>query len=122
MANLRSLSLLRNDPDEAAQLLEAAEQGDLDAQYAMGLCYAEGRGVDQDEARSFVWLTLAHEQGDDDALVLRNIVAASMSDAQFEQIDVLLEAQRQKNLECQKKAEGLHTEPKNTSRSKRRLH
>lgn len=94
MTNLRSLSLFCNDPEEAAKLLTAAESGDLDAQYGIGLCYAEGRGVKQDEARSFVWLTLAHEQGDDDALMLRNIVAATMSDEQFEQVDALLETQR----------------------------
>lgn len=100
MVNLRSLSLLCNDPEEAAKLLAAAECGDLDAQYGIGLCYAEGRGVTQDEAMSFVWLTLAHEQGDNDALSLRNIVAATMSDEQFEQVDALLETQRKINAAC----------------------
>lgn len=116
MANLRSLSLFCNDPEEAAKILAAAESGDLDAQYGIGLCYAEGRGVKQDEAKSFVWLTLAHEQGDEDALVLRNIVAATMSDKQFEQIDALLETQRKINAAC------LNSKPNETSPPNKRYH
>lgn len=116
MTNLRSLSLLCNDPEEAAKILASAETGDLDAQYGIGLCYAEGRGVKQDEAKSFVWLTLAHEQGDEDALVLRNIVAATMSDEQFEQIDALLETQRKINAAC------LSTKPIETSIPNKRYH
>ncbi len=116
MTNLRSLSLLCNDPEDAARLLAAAESGDLDAQYGIGLCYAEGRGVTQDETKSFVWLTLAHEQGDNDALMLRNIVAASMSDEQFEQVDALLETQRKINAAC------ISRKPDETSMPKNRYH
>jgi uncharacterized protein len=53
MADLRSLVLLRYDPEAAAIILAQAEQNDVDAQYAMGLIYAEGRGVAQDEAMAF---------------------------------------------------------------------
>ena len=79
MADLRSLTLLRNDPEEAKHLLEDAEKGDVDAQYAAGLIYAEGRGVEINEALAFFWLTLAIDQGDKDAELLRNIVGANMS-------------------------------------------
>ena len=48
MADLRGLNLLRNDPEAAARLIAEAESGDMDAQYAAGLVYAEGRGVDPD--------------------------------------------------------------------------
>lgn len=78
-ADLSSLILLRNDPEAAAELEAQAELGDRDAQYAMGLIYAEGRGVGQDDARAFMWLTLAGEQGDQDALSLRDVVGANMS-------------------------------------------
>lgn len=78
-ADLSSLILLRNDPEAAAELEVQAELGDKDAQYAMGLIYAEGRGVRQDDARAFLWLTLAGEQGDRDALSLRDVIGASMS-------------------------------------------
>ena len=80
-ADISSLILLRNDPGVAAELEVQAELGDVDAQYAMGLICAEGRGVAQDVARAFMWLTLADEQGDRDALSLRTTIAASMSDA-----------------------------------------
>lgn len=62
MANLNDLVLLRNDPDVAEEFLRDAKCGEVDAQYGMGLIYAEGRGVPQDEAKSFFWLTMAVEK------------------------------------------------------------
>ena len=91
MADLRSLNLLRNDSGEAQQLIRDAEKGDVDAQYAAGLIFAEGRGVEQNEALSFFWLTLAHEQGDEDAELLRTVVAVNMTQEQFETATELLD-------------------------------
>jgi TPR repeat protein len=91
MADLHSLSLLRNDPVAAQRLLHDAENGDVDAQYAAGLIYAEGRGVEQNEALSYFWLTLAHEQGDEDAEILRMVVAVNMSDDDYACAKQLLE-------------------------------
>jgi len=90
MANLADLVLLRNDPAVAEEFLQAAQQGDINAQYGMGLIYAEGRGVEQDAARAFYWLTCAIEQGDSGAGVLRNVVAAGMTDEQFVRARLLL--------------------------------
>ena len=75
MADLRGMNLLRNDPEMAARLIEAAEQGDMDAQFAAGLIYAEGRGVIPDPVQAYFWFTLATEQGDVDAEKLRSLVA-----------------------------------------------
>jgi TPR repeat protein len=83
MADLTGLNLLRNDPEVAARLIAAAEEGDMDAQYAAGLVYAEGRGVEPDLVQSYFWLTLAVEQGDADAEKLRRYVASQMSEAEF---------------------------------------
>lgn len=94
MADIRNLVLLCNDPDEALRLLAEAEQGDPDAQYAMGLIYAEGRGLPQDEARAFMWLTLAAERGDEDALLLRHRVVMQMRDDQFDEAQRLLSQRR----------------------------
>lgn len=94
MAKLADLVLLRNDPVVAAEFLQAAQQGDIDAQYGMGLIYAEGRGVEQDEAKAYYWLTCAIEQGDSGAEVLRKVVAAGMSDEQFNHARSLLSAGR----------------------------
>jgi TPR repeat protein len=83
MADLRGLNLLRNDPEAAARLIAEAERGDMDAQYAAGLVYAEGRGVDPDLVQAYFWLTRAMEQGDADAERLRLYVAAQMADSEF---------------------------------------
>jgi TPR repeat protein len=92
MANLADLVLLRNVPAVAEEFLQAASEGDVDAQYGMGLIYAEGRGVEQDEARAFYWLTRAIEQGDTGAAVLRQVVAVNMTDAQFAEAQLLIKA------------------------------
>ena len=85
MADLSGLGLLRNDPVAAARLIAEAEKGDMDAQYAAGLIYAEGRGVEPDSVQAYFWLTQAINQGDSDAELLRRQVAKDMSDTEFEQ-------------------------------------
>ena len=45
----------------------AAEQGDADAQFNLGLVYWDGEGVSQDIKAAMKWFTLAAEQGDADA-------------------------------------------------------
>ncbi len=94
MANLNSLALLRNDPEEAKKLLTAAKTGDVDAQYAAGLIYAEGRGVERNDAFSFFWLTLALEQGDEDADLLCSVVGANMSQSDYDEALELLRQYR----------------------------
>lgn len=98
MADLRGLSLLRNDPETAARLIAAAEQGDMDAQYAAGLIYAEGRGVEPDLVQAYFWLSQAIGQGDGDAEKLRRCVAAQMSDAEFEEARRLVRIVREAGL------------------------
>jgi len=61
----------------------AALRGEADALYALGLIYAEGRGVPVDLAQAHYWLTLAVEQGDRDAELLRNIIGPRMSDEEY---------------------------------------
>lgn len=80
---LSELQLLRNDPSLAPRLMEYANRGEVDAQYALGLVYAEGRGVPVDLARAHMWLCRAADQGDQDAVLLRNTVGAQMSDEEL---------------------------------------
>lgn len=82
MSDISIQALLRGDPEIVAGLLAAAEQGDVDAQYRVGLIYAEGRGVAQDEVKSFYWLSRAVQQGDADAKTLLQVVAAAMTQEQ----------------------------------------
>jgi len=81
-------------PKSLKNFLWAATQGDVDAQYGLGLIYAEGRGVEQDEAKSFYWLTRAIEQGDSGAVVLRKVVAAGMSAEQLTRARALMQDAR----------------------------
>ena len=94
MVNLAALTLLSNDPAVAAEFLQAASRGNVDAQYGMGLIYAEGRGVEQDVAKSFYWLTRAIEQGDKGAEVLRRVVATGMTAEQHARAELLLHEDR----------------------------
>jgi TPR repeat protein len=80
---LKDLILLRNDPSKVGPMREAALRGEVDAQYAMGLIYAEGRGVEIDLAQAHYWLSLAVAQGDRDADLLRNIVGSQMTDDEY---------------------------------------
>ena len=80
---LKDLILLRNDPSKVPLIRDLAQKGEVDAQYAMGLIYAEGRGVEIDLAQSHYWLSLAVEQGDRDAVLLRNVVGSRMTDAEY---------------------------------------
>ena len=91
MVNLSVLSLLRNDPKVAAEMLAAAEKGDVDAQYGMGLIYAEGRGVVPDLVSSYYWLCRAIAQGDAGAKTLLRVVAIPMSQQQVEEARQLLD-------------------------------
>ncbi|MCG6940012.1 MAG: sel1 repeat family protein [Thiohalocapsa sp.] len=80
---LKDFILLRNDPSKVGPVRDAAERGEVDAQYALGLIYAEGRGVTIDLAQAHYWLSLAVEQGDRDAEQLRNVVGSQMTDEEY---------------------------------------
>ena len=91
--DLSRLSLFRNDPQSAAEVLEHALAGNMDAQFAAGLIYAEGRGVPLDRVQSFYWLSKAVAQGDADAERLRMIVGSQMSEEEYQQARRLLSAE-----------------------------
>jgi hypothetical protein len=67
---------------------KAAEQGDPTAQYHLGICYAEGRGVPPDCVQAHLWLDLASSQGVAKAKELMSTVERQMTPEQ------LAEAQR----------------------------
>ena len=49
------------------KMLQAAEQGNADAQYALGGMYDQGQGVHQDYAQAVQWFRKAAEQGNVEA-------------------------------------------------------
>ena len=75
---LSKLVLWNNDPEHTELVREKAEDGNVDAQYALGLMYAEGRGIKQDEIQAYIWLSRAVEQGDQDAASLRYALLSHM--------------------------------------------
>lgn len=62
-----------------AYLRTAAEQGYAPAQTELGLCYENGKGVEQDEAQAVRWYRKAAQQGSAQALA---IMARSYSQGQ----------------------------------------
>jgi hypothetical protein len=72
------------DHAEAAKwFLLAAKQGLLEAQLHIAGMYLHGQGVARDEVRSYMWLRIAAEHGDDAAARNLDIVAAIMTPAQL---------------------------------------
>jgi uncharacterized protein len=56
-----------NYTDAFKEWTEAAQQGDVDAQYNLGCLYVRGEGVPQNGAWAIDWLQRAADQGDVDA-------------------------------------------------------
>ena len=50
-------------PAEVAAYRKAAEQGDADAQYNLGVCYANGYGLQKDLTQAMFWFRKAADQG-----------------------------------------------------------
>ena len=50
-------------PESIEELRARAEQGEAVAQFSLGLAYATGRGVAQDDAEAVRWYRLAGDQG-----------------------------------------------------------
>jgi TPR repeat protein len=84
---LADLVLWRNDPELAEEISQLAHEGNRDAQYALGLIYAEGRGFKQDEVTAYFWLSQAMAQGDKDAELLRQLVQQSMTLEEIHEAD-----------------------------------
>ncbi len=83
---LRHLVVYKDDPGLIDLFMPDALNGDIDALYALGLIYAEGRGCTIDLLKSYKWLTLAIEGGDLDARSLRNVVLNNMSQEELASI------------------------------------
>ncbi|MDE0835771.1 MAG: tetratricopeptide repeat protein [Akkermansiaceae bacterium] len=56
-----------NNKVERQSIKERAEQGDADAQCNLGVMYANGEGVPEDDAEAVKWFRKAAEQGHADA-------------------------------------------------------
>ena len=70
--------------------LEAARQGDIDAQYMAGFLYMRGQGTQTDLARAYQWFSLAARQGDSFAADELKSLIRRMSAEQVSQAEILL--------------------------------
>ncbi len=77
--NAEAAAAGKPDYAEAAQWFRKAGQlGIRDSQFNLGILYARGMGVPQDLIQSWLWFSLAAQQGDADAAKKRDEVAAKM--------------------------------------------
>lgn len=78
---------LEQDYKEAIQLiLHSAENNYPDAQYMIGLLYALGRGVIQNDKESYFWLLIAAANGNEKALTAKDIIASGISSKQVGEV------------------------------------
>jgi len=61
------VSVMKNEDVLFKKYLKAAEKGDAEAQFKLGVMYDKGQGVPQDDAEAVKWYRKAAEQGDADA-------------------------------------------------------
>ena len=61
----------------------AAEQGFANAQYNLGVMYANGEGVPEDKVLACMWWNLAAANGHENASKNKGIIAKSMTSSQI---------------------------------------
>ena len=64
---------------EGGIVSKAAEQGDALAQTNLGALYANGNGVERDDARAYAWTSLAAGQGNETAKRNRTMLRQTMT-------------------------------------------
>ncbi len=62
-----TLGVAKDEAEAVKWFRKAAEQNVADAQYSLGVCYANGQGVTEDDAESVKWFRKAAEQNFADA-------------------------------------------------------
>ncbi len=92
-----SLEGVAQESDDAvASLRAAAERGDADAQYELGLMYLEGLGVKQDNAEAYAWIRTAAAQGKGGTLEIRQTLLREMTPSQADRAIRLAREYREK--------------------------
>ena len=89
---------VEQDLKEAAKWYQkAADQGDADAQYNLGVMYDNGDGVEQDNVTAYAWWNIAATNGDQDAKNNKSVVAKKMTPAQIAKAEELVKEMVKKN-------------------------
>ncbi len=74
----------------------AAEQGNAEAQYNLGLMYLEGQGVKQDNVEAYAWIRTAAAQGKRGTLEIRQTLLREMTPSQEDRAIGLAREYREK--------------------------
>ena len=82
--------------DTAASLRAAAEQGNAEAQYNLGVMYLEGLGVTQDSVEAYAWIRTAAAQGKRGTLEIRQALLREMTPSQADRAIELAREYREK--------------------------
>jgi len=97
IGSMVSLEGVAEEIDDAAALLRAAaEQGNAEAQYNLGLMYLEGLGVKQDNAEAYAWIRTAAAQGKGGTLEIRAALLREMTPSQEDRAIELAREYREK--------------------------
>ena len=62
---------------------KAAAQNNADAQYNLGVCYANGQGVTKDYVEAYKWLSFASAQGNENAKAAKSSLTQQMTPEQI---------------------------------------
>ena len=62
---------------------KAAEQGVADAQKFLGILYAIGEGVPEDDIQAYAWISLASAQGVENAKELKELLTGKLARAEI---------------------------------------
>ena len=60
----------KNETEAVRYYKLSADQGNVDAQFNLAVCYATGSGVDKNETEALKYYQLAADQGNDRAILL----------------------------------------------------
>ncbi len=97
IGSMVSLEGVAEEIDDAAVLLRAAaEQGNAEAQYNLGLLYLEGQGVKQDNVEAYAWIRTAAAQGKRGTLEIRQTLLREMTPSQEDRAIGLAREYREK--------------------------
>ena len=64
---------------------KAANQGDIEAQFNLGVYLTSGKGCDVDIVQAHMWFTLAARKGDSDSISNRDILVKRLNPEQVKQ-------------------------------------
>ena len=75
--------------DDFDAVKKAAEQGHPEAQNNLGIMYAIGEGVSEDDIQAYAWISLASAQGLENAKITKEILTGEMTSAEIAEAEKL---------------------------------